>query len=447
MDKCKYHLNIGGVKTTFYSDKELTDFIKDNIELDKESKELSIKYSESGELKNLQDIALEELSNIDAWNPSFVTPNRYCQQEHLLGGKMQLLSPYFNDANFMSSVSEMFRLENPSMSEEEINNKVKDELESDNKMVEISKITSRLLKSAIKGKTAYKSKSSAEEQSYDKLLEKLIVLVNKYNGESEEYSEEKFGNLKKDLDRKFTEFGKYFTRGTNKIKTNQYANTNEHSMNAIIDILEISPEGIPNIYEVKTSRRPYDQWDSAKKLTTDYILGVKRQLLSNYISTSDSMVGILEILIPTVTSKNEDGEEISKLNIHGLSITVGDNRATSETALGSKGAITTNLKTLLPSRIVRDKRTEGILGKNIKETISAMFPKYQFRSKRIIQDIDAIIEKAKNNSRGQKYISISNNLDALGSKIQEERDIPGWEERFRKKVEEYAAKWNDSKDS
>lgn len=37
MDKCKYYLNIDGFNATFNSDKELTDFVKNNLDIKKDN--------------------------------------------------------------------------------------------------------------------------------------------------------------------------------------------------------------------------------------------------------------------------------------------------------------------------------------------------------------------------------------------------------------------------
>lgn len=66
-------------------------------------------------------------------------------------------------------------------------------------------------------------------------------------------------------------------------------------MTGEIDIVAISSEGIPHIYTIKSSKRDFQNWDSAKKLYTDYQLAFQRALLGQYIDVSRSSLTVLPI--------------------------------------------------------------------------------------------------------------------------------------------------------
>ena len=103
MDKCKYYLNIDGFNATFNSDKELTDFVKNNLD-----KEVGVKHSISGDTltQSLQDLTLNVLedntarSNIDPKVTNGLTPYSFIKLVHNINGAEKLLSPEFIEENY-----------------------------------------------------------------------------------------------------------------------------------------------------------------------------------------------------------------------------------------------------------------------------------------------------------------------------------------------------------
>lgn len=432
MDKCRYHINIDGVKTTFYSDKELTEFVKNNIEKDADS--LAIKHSkESGELQSSQELSFNTLSKVDAWNPTFDTPNSFIKKEHIINGEKRLLSPFFDDKNFIREQVRLLKINNSDLSDEELTEKVTKELESEQEMVHISELNSNIIK-LILGKSFNKEKLS--ELTID-----LIKSVNRYNKEEVLYDENIHKDLKEEIETKFLNAVSKYKIYSELGIVNQRVTSNDVNLNGLIDYLSIDQEGTPHITEIKTSKLQINKWDQVKVLSNNYILGIKRQLLSNYLFTENSRLNLFNVVIPESISQS------GKLNLYSLNFEHTDQSLSTGPLAYSTGTISSNLRSLLPARFIRDEATVGKMSKQIQDTLNAMFPKYSFRTKRLVDDIDKIVNDAIKRANGNPKVYISNRLDVLSPRIEEDTTIPGWEERFRKKVEEYMQRWNSSKDS
>jgi hypothetical protein len=179
MDKCKYYLNIDGFNATFNSDKELTDFVKNNLD-----KEVGVKHSRSEDTltQSLQDLTLNVLedntakSNIDPKVSDGLTPYSFIKLTHNINGEEKLLSPEFIEANFKKNQLALLKVKYPNESAAVLMARVNLNLSLDNRMMEMSKIGSNLVRLALSdaGKL-YKDKD------IDMYLENLMKEIHNYN--------------------------------------------------------------------------------------------------------------------------------------------------------------------------------------------------------------------------------------------------------------------------
>ena len=179
MDKCKYYLNIDGFNATFNSDKELTDFVKNNLD-----KEVGVKHSISGDTltQSLQDLTLNVLedntarSNIDPKVTNGLTPYSFIKLVHNINGAEKLLSPEFIEENYKKNQLALLKVKFPDETVSSLMARVNLELSLDNKMMEMSKIGSSIVRLALSdaGKL-YKDKD------IDTYLEALMKEIHNYN--------------------------------------------------------------------------------------------------------------------------------------------------------------------------------------------------------------------------------------------------------------------------
>lgn len=452
MDKCKYYLTIDGFNATFNSDKELTDFVKNNLD-----KEVGVKHSRSEDTltQSLQDITLNVLedttqkSNIDPKVVNGLTPYSFIKLPHTINGVEKLLSPEFIEANYKRNQLAKLKAEFPGEPDAVLMAKVNLELALDNRMMEMSKIGSNIVRLALSD-----SGKLYKDKNIDEYLEKLMEEIHNYNQfatkeydvlnktsnfEKKEFNLDNYkvaiATLKNDL----IVWGRKMQSSNSIIKLGQSVNSTANHMNGNIHVLEVDDKGIPNLYEIKVSRNKHNDWDSAKKLETDYILGIKRQLLDSYIDTVQSSLNLLNLIIP----RKSNGVEI---NINAITLEEISDRSNSSSGLEyNAGNMSNDLRTLIPSKIKRDHLSTTDLDTEIVEVCNIMIPKYDYKTKTKGKSVENLIKDAIARSEGQPKIYIVNNLNS--DKIEEDKTKPGWEERFRVKVEEYVEKFTNAKDS
>jgi hypothetical protein len=223
------------------------------------------------------------------------------------------------------------------------------------------------------------------------------------------------------------------------IKIGQSVNSTANHMNGNIHVLEIDDKGIPNLYEIKVSRNKYSDWDSSKKLETDYILGIKRQLLDSYVDTAQSSLNILQLIVP------KKGNNI-EINPNAITLEEISDRSNSSSGLEyNSGNMSNDLRTLIPSKIKRDHLSTTDLDSEIVDTCKIAFPAYDYKTKTKGKSVENLVKEAIARSEGQAKIYIVNNLNT--ERIEEDKTKLGWEERFQAKVEDYVTKWTNAKDS
>lgn len=148
-----------------------------------------------------------------------------------------------------------------------------------------------------------------------------------------------------------------------------------------IDIIAIDQNGTPHIYDIKISKKAYEDWDSAKMLTTDYQLAIYRQLLGQYTSTDLSTLN----LIPIQLSQNASGE-------YTMHHTMVSRSAEQKGLEGPTGYIYNIVRKIIPNKINLDYDPNRI--KDLTEEINSLFPDYKFRTARVKTDPAEKVQEA-----------------------------------------------------
>lgn len=82
--------------------------------------------------------------------------------------------------------------------------------------------------------------------------------------------------------------------------TNLYLSSHEDTKTRVkgqIDLVAVDSSGIPHIFDIVTSKNSFSSWDPAKKLTSDWTLALKRQLLGQSVRIDRSTVNIIPIVV------------------------------------------------------------------------------------------------------------------------------------------------------
>ena len=199
-----------------------------------------------------------------------------------------------------------------------------------------------------------------------------------------------------------------------------------------LDILAVTKEGNVNIYDLKLSTDLFEHWDSAKVLSTDYQLGVYRQLLAaNGFKVDTSALKILPI-------KMEYG------NINSLQLDTIRNRTIEGEGMQPSGLIydggkiSETLKKLIPTPISKTLIENTDLDKKIKEDLEKILPKFETKSKTIPEE-ERLFEKYKYSSVNGEYKF----HDELTQKVIKVKS----EEELRKTIHDYVERSKAAKNS
>ena len=456
MDKCKYYLKVNGVTKVFNSDAELTSFVKDNVDL--KNNKAFVKYSlTSSGVETQQDKIIKKITKgINPFSKDFVTRSTFLSLYHSINGKpAELLSPVLIKDNYINNASQELLKTNPELSAlyktdpdnalKQAKQQIADELSKDNRMLDISKAMSTLMKSMIKDKKALT----------DKDINSVFEIVAKYNLHDELTGDEAKDKplIEQYVKDNFTLETKKNFRNQMELWYNTIATSNNSFMGKVwlnktqniqgqpgisseVPYLSISPDGRVDIYEIAVSRNEYDDWHSAKKLTTDFRLGVNRQLMENITDMSKSSMYIQTVIFP---------ESDGKINLNAFHFGKKEDRSRFDQnpMFAEDGDHTLALRQLLPA----EKKIEVEDGKELVEKankiLGVMFPKYNFRTKLITTDYERKYKSIVNAAEGQPKLFIYDDKNIK----REEENTPEGRERFKKVVEEVVKASNANKNS
>lgn len=423
-NKCKYYLEIDGHSVVLNGDKELTDYIKSNSSI-LPTGELGMKFSIYNKDQNETIKALDKASQYDV---TIENPYTFVEKKHIIKGKEELLVPVFNDVNYRKDLEEEIikELNNPTPAV--LKNELEKRLEMDSFMKKLSIDLGAIFRARLKAKLNVKTNFNSD-------LKKVIIDIILFNDKILKTTT----NITDDLIQSYSDkILKALDVGVNDLidlngvlKVNQNISVNSSiindtvKMSASVNVLNIDDRGVPHIFELKVSEKRYDEWSSPKKRTTDYILGIKRQLLGNFTDVSKTTLNIINIVIP----KESNGV----LNLNAISVGQKIERSRAKEISGVEnsvdplnyinGPMTSLLRTLLPSSPVISNTETSTLVKDTKDLIGLVFPKYQIKTK-LVLDPEVIIERNIKRARNQKEIYFYDRLQTHNQKVVISKENP-----------------------
>ena len=419
----------------------------------------SLKFSKEGNIGNEQENVVNSImapnGNNPAYSNTFMSESQFFKEKHSIDGlAAEYLAPTLIDSEYIKeAVKELVKTKykttyevDPEQAKALAEKEVKFDLSLDKKMSQFSTLYSKIFDGYFKRKG-----SEYIEKQIDELIN-LTIDYNKTVDKSFKYTEKEVNSIKQNIKERTREwFNQTVADQSKEFLSNVWLNKQQpiNSSNGIsspVSLLAISDGDNPiiDIYEIKVSRIKFDEWHSAKKLRTDYKLGLNRQLLDGIVpSTVDvanSSLFVLPIWLPTDSNgllRLEDFA-IDSLKERSAESSVNNNM------LGETGIITTNLRKLFPIPSKENLKESDEALKLIDKVLTTAFPKYNFRTKIRNSNAKALIEKALANASGRTEIRIKNHL--TGERIIEP-NTPEGIERFKKRVDEYVEELNNTKDT
>jgi len=194
-------------------------------------------------------------------------------------------------------------------------------------------------------------------------------------------------------------------------------------VNGKIDLLLIGEDGKAHIYDLKISTKAFNDWDSAKKLNTNYQLGALRQMLSaNGVNIQDATLNVIPITIPFG-------------NINRMQTDIKIELLNPKTQLNNKlnyfqGDVSLKLKKYLPSTISNADVENVHLDNTLIDQLGVLFPKFNFES----QQIKVNSEELFNNASKTKN---SNGEFQFYNKLQGKRTTAKNETELKEKIDQY----------
>lgn len=403
---------------------------------------------------SIQDRVWEEIKkNNVPYSKNFIIDSQFLKMEHIIDGENpKLLAPVFNDENYKKeAINDLLNTKykdlNESDPEEALRRATEEvdlELKTSNIMVSLQIIVNDILQNYIKKNPKF---------SIDNSIEKIIKTVENYNKlikHDFSFTEKEKVNISQNIKEQIQKWYKQTVlNSTEKFEADVWLNRqlpieNATGISSPISYLSINSDGIPSIYDVRVSRNNITDWDSAKILRTDYKLGISRRLLEDLLPPEINPQLISLYILPAIFPVNRDGLIMADKFYIGEVNERSSSYAYKPSGLDENGIVTQTLRKLIPVKVKDNPEESTVIISNIQKTLSAMFPTYNFRTKRKIEDIEFLITKAKHRAEGRQTIKLLNRL--TGEYIEEPNTEEGVE-RFRKRVAEYVELLNATKDT
>ena len=222
----------------------------------------------------------------------------------------------------------------------------------------------------------------------------------------------------------FTELKMVYADKHNKIKS-------------AIDIIAIGENGVVHIFEIQASDRSYEEWDDAKRLTSDWSLAVKRQMIGQHVDITGAELYVLPLHITSL--KNPSAVRFSGKETRTADVKSG-------VVEGNK--ISTIADKLLPRKIFPklDLTRVDKMRNRLNQVIGS---EYEIRTEFEDNNVDLIVasaERAYANSDSYKFFNNLETVEGLKygklevipkDQTKEEKAIA--KEKFRAKIEKYVA--------
>lgn len=462
MRNCKYDLNINGVSVTLNGDRELTDFIKENLKENKEGIKFSLTPQSKGE--EIFEILKSKPSQRDTTSTN--TPYTFIEKQHLIEGNLSYLVPQFRTEKYKESLRVKLKSIVPkeNLSDKEYAEKLNLEVEEIIKTNEVTEKFSidfaRYFRHALLKKINPLSKNS-----WDNELKGIIKKILEYNNGilgvvesiTDDQIEKHFSHIRKEIDNLIDDLTSQewyrLQVGQNVSIDNQLINP-DVQMHDLIHILGIKEDGKTDLFEIKVSQNAYDNWDDTKKQKVDYILGIHRQLLGNFIDVSETKLRLIELII---TKKEVNGKKVFNLD----SFTAVQNIERTQDDLDkiyggegtkplnfTKGKITNRLRALLPANMPISKKVSTGLVEKVTDQLEMIFPKgkYEFKTKSGI-DAEKLYNKILKDQEKLSEASFVDYTSTHRQKVSVSKSDPNWKEKFKTLLNEYAERYNSDKHS
>lgn len=421
MANCKYQLNIDGNILKFDSDKQLSNFIKQN----KIGKAKAIKYSTdlSNRQKVIQTAIKGEHSDGAYKNSSGLSIYNYLTKEHDIGNGPELLAPYFDQDKYIKNESAA-RLKKAEETGEgigtikEIEEEIRQELAEDDIMLRNGLSIHSIVLTAIE-----KGMSSAE---VNVKITKFIDSIAAYK--KVEYTKEQAAEYHKRVriaTRNFIDF--VYTQGTPIVKPNLLHENG--TVKDRPDLVVVDTHGTPHIIDLTLSRKQFSDWNSAKKINQDYKLGIFRQLAESIAPTKLSKLIVAPFVI--------QGMELDNFEFNAK---MAEDRTVGNPALDYfGGSISKKLKTLLPSKFTPLHVESDAIDEKSEKLMSAMFPNYVAQS-RFEKDKEGHIKHIKKTKVKDEPWILYDTVENKPIKIDKEEDI-------EKVVDDYMERYDKVKNT
>lgn len=424
MKNCTYTLKVGKETKKFLSELELNNYIKNNIS----------KFNvESSAIYSLSPKALQVVNKLNSLpiKEKGISVHKLIESEHMLRGVKKLLTPEYREKERKANTREQYKQKFSNLSEEQLTNQFEtyykellhkeelnknfgtyihglleigltDGLYSGNFKTELNRLSNDEFKETLGTSDPNKAKDKIH-----KLVEQIALQINKIYGEN--------GKV-------YVEF---------KLNGTDYLGQN---ITGRLDILAVHPSGKIDIIDLKLSENLLSEWDFAKRSHVNYQLMTYRQMLvqAGFQGKDINLYTIpLKYEIGNIDSLTEPTPET--INLVNLSIT-------DENFTDYNGEKNSHLKLILPATISEDSINISEVDDKINKILAKIFPKYSFKTKRLILDAEIIYNNAikRKDENGFRFYNEKLGKDETGFKTEQD---------LKKRISEYVEEINNDKNS
>lgn len=414
MSKCTYRIG----NLTFNDELELNKYITENklsTITDSYIFSLGINDKVKATLERVLSSPNKNLENKDLLGTTeFLDIEHFTGESDELGNPIKkLLSPVYNKENRIK-----FSLENTKEEDrEKVMSILNKKIEQEDEMTSLGTLYHTLLYHMING-----NGPSPSNVKYQKTLNIF---------ESDEYLKVQTNNTKGTYDIRqsvnnlMIQIWNYFNEAYLKkggtimakvtMKSGEPKLRDSKGLKGRLDVIGITSEGHLNIYDLKLSTDLFDSWDPAKVLRTDYQLGIYRQLCAaNGFKVDTSALKILPIKMDYGNINSLQFDSIRNRTIEGEGMQ-------SSGLLYDGGKISETLKRLIPAPLSKTVIENSDLDKRIVEDLHTILPKFETKSKNIL-DEERLFEKYKNNVVNGEYFYYDE-IEQKNIKVKSEEEL------------------------
>jgi hypothetical protein len=198
-----------------------------------------------------------------------------------------------------------------------------------------------------------------------------------------------------------------------------------------IDSIVVDSNGDSHIFDLKVSKKSFDQWDISKIQETDWILALNRQLLGQYTEIKNTSLNIIPIELGDFTN--------GKLNPENLGFSTVQIRTADQPTLWESGKLKKIAKKIVPETLFAS--YDPLRKKELLTDLEVLLPGYTVKTAKEETDIEKLVEKAKKTGKWYYYNKYELPEMPKGSIVIKDIDSEGRtktteqkEKEFRKKV-------------